>query len=206
MCPLEGIVPPYPKIISNGSSDDVTFRVHLSATQVARTNKSIRAGDCGSIHTVQQDYKSAFAQWAAGNIAPASTSTSPPTTTTVPQESPGQYEAACTAAPPYGALASPTAQTGVCVTYQAQVFQYDANTGTTEMLVYVTNDGDSIWQDLVKLSLPQSVVSQDFIENDVIQFWGATAAPYSYTTEQNGTNTIPAVNVKYATLVSAASS
>ena len=28
----------------------------------------------------------------------------------------------------------------------------------------------------------------------------------TYTTENNGTNTIPAVNVKYATLVSAASS
>lgn len=150
-----------------------------------------------------------LSKYVAGYTPPTTTTTVPPTTVPPPTTtttSPGQYEAACTNSPEYGALTSPNAQTGVCVTYEAQVFQYDANTGTTEMLVEVTNDGYGVWQDLVELTLPQSVVSQNFIENDVIRFWGVTTTPDTYTTENNGTNTIPAVNVKYATLVSAASS
>jgi hypothetical protein len=197
---------PIPKEISQGSGG-IKLRVKLSANQVAKADKALRAESCGSdfsIHTVQQDYK-----WASESAQItqeiASLHSLNTTTTTTPPESPGQYEAACTS-PTYGALSSPNAQTGVCVTYQAQVFQYDSNTGANEMLVYVTNDGYGDWSDLVELILPQSVASQNFIENDVIQFWGPTTTPDTYTTENNGTNTIPAVNVKYATLITAASS
>jgi hypothetical protein len=201
---------PIPKKISSGPSG-VTLRVTLSAGQVVKAENALRKESCASefgIHTVEQDYRWASQpsqiQTAIQTIDQAFTPAT--TTTTAPPESPAQYEAACTNSPTYGALASPNAQIGVCVTSEAQVFQYDANTGTMEMLVDVTNDGYGDWSDLVKLTLPASVVSQNFIENDVIRFWGPTAAPYTYQTESSGSNTIPAVNVKYAVLVSAASS
>jgi len=139
------------------------------------------------------------------SVAPATTTTTapPPTTTTT---SPSQFEASCTNSPAYGALSSPNAQIGVCVTYQAQVFQYDSRTGTTEMLVDVTNDGYGVYTDTVELQLPQSVVSQNFIQNDVIQFWGTTAAADTYQTASGGSNTVPVVDVMYATLITPASS
>jgi hypothetical protein len=201
---------PIPKKIGSGPSG-VTLRVTLSSSQVTKADAALRHETCRSdfgIRTVEQDYRWASQpsqiQRAVQTIDQALTPAT--TTTTAPPESPAQYEAACTNSPTYGALTSPNAQTGVCVTFEAQVFQYDTNTGTTEMLVDVTNDGYGDWSDLVELILPQSVASQNLIEDDVIQFWGTTTTPDTYTTENNGTNTIPAVNVKYATLVSAASS
>jgi hypothetical protein len=204
---------PIPRKISQGPSG-VKFQVKLSANQVGKADKALRAAECPrnyGIRTVEQDYKwaSRNAQVAAAVNAADSQSTttaSTTTTTTVPPESPAQYEAACTNTPVYGQLTSPTAQTGLCVTYQAEVFQYDTNTGPTEMLVDVTNDGYGLWTDVVELLLPQSAVSQNLIQNDVIQFWGTTTTPDTYQTESGGTNTVPAVAVKYVTLVSAASS
>ena len=86
------------------------------------------------------------------------------------------------------------------------MFQYDSRTGTTEMLVDVTNDGYGVYTDTVELQLPQSVVSQNFIQNDVIQFWGTTAAADTYQTASGGSNTVPVVDVMYATLITPASS
>jgi hypothetical protein len=200
---------PIPKKIHQGANG-VQLRVRLSAAQVTKADKALRKESCGSefgIHTVEQDYKfTSRASQVAEVIQTVKAAEVPATTTTTtPPESPAQYEAACPS-PTYGALSSPNAQQGMCVTYQAQIFQYDSNTGTTTMLVDVSNDGYGDWSDLVQLILPQSVVAQNFIENDVIQFWGPTTTPDTYTTENNGTNTIPAVDVKYATLITAASS
>ncbi|MGH9044105.1 MAG: hypothetical protein ACRDVP_04585 [Acidimicrobiales bacterium] len=123
--------------------------------------------------------------------------------TTLPM-SPPQYEAMCTASPNYGTLSSPNTLPGACVTYQAQVFQYDANTGANSMLVYVTNDGDGFWSNLVQLLLPPSAAAQNFVENDIIQFWGPTGTPDTYDTSIGGSNTVPSVNVQFANLVSPA--
>lgn len=83
MCPtFTAGQPPIPRLISQGSHS-VTFSVHLSARQVASGTKAIRTGHCGNIHTVQQDYKSAYAQWAVANkpfLKPRSSSTVPATT------------------------------------------------------------------------------------------------------------------------------
>jgi len=150
---------------------------------------------------------SALAHTATGTTEPATVPpTTVPPTTVPPPPTPAQYEASCTNSPAYGALSSPNAAQGTCVNYQAQVFQYDSNTGSTEMLVDVTNDGYGFWSNVVELQLPPSAVAQNFIENDVIQFWGITTGTDTYTTKIGGTDTVPVVDVKYATLVTAASS
>jgi hypothetical protein len=169
---------------------------------VAQEETQLKTG-AQELQTVIHDFRAAGVNVVIPAPPPTTTTVPPPTTTTT---SPAQYEAACTNAPTYGALASPNAQTGTCVTFEAQIFQYDTRTGTTEMLVDVTNDGYGLWTDTVELQLPQSVVSQNFIENDVIRFWGTTAAADTYQTASGGSNTVPVVDVKYATLVSTASS
>lgn len=185
---------PVPTVVKT-SSGTIFYKVVLSASQVTASNKAIRK-NCGR-ESIRKDYQVSL------KVTAQVTAT---TTTTAPPESPAQYEAACTAAPAYGQLTSPNAQTGLCVTFEAQVFQYDSRTGTTEMLVDVTNDGFGLWTDAVELKLPQSVVSQNFIQNDVLRFWGTTAAADTYQTASGGSNTVPVVDVKYATLVSAAGS
>jgi hypothetical protein len=208
-------VAPIPKKIISGPNG-VVLRLTLSAPQVAKADKALRQEHCSSelgIRTVEQDYRFASrtssiqgtietTEQALG-LTTTTTTAPPPTTTTT---SPSQYEASCSNSPAYGALTSPNAQEGLCVTYEAQVFQYNSDTGTTEMLVDVTNDGYGLWTDIVELRLPQSVVSQNFIQDDVIRFWGTTAGSDTYQTSIGGTNTVPVVDVTYATLVSAASS
>jgi hypothetical protein len=136
---------------------------------------------------------SALAHTATGTTEPATVPpTTVPPTTVPPPPTPAQYEASCTNSPAYGALSSPNAAQGTCVNYQAQVD--------------VTNDGYGFWSNVVELQLPPSAVAQNFIENDVIQFWGITTGTDTYTTKIGGTDTVPVVDVKYATLVTAASS
>ena len=140
-----------------------------------------------------------------GTAAPTATvvSTPPPTPEPTPTPlTPAQYKAGCTTSMSYGQLSSPNVVQGTCVTGQAQIFQYDSNTGPSMMLVDVTNSGYGYWSDHVELLLPNATVGQSLIENDVVQFWGQITAPDTYTTESGGTDTIPAINVQYVTLVS----
>ena len=106
----------------------------------------------------------------------------------------------------YGQLSSPNVVLGTCVTSQAQIFQFDSITGPSAMLVAVTNDGYGLWSDHVELLLHNAAAGQSLVENDVVQFWGTIASPDTYTTQQGGTDTIPAIKVKYITLISAAGS
>ena len=67
----------------------MTFRVRLSAKQVATLNREIHnQGTCGKVHTVQQEYKSAYADEVAigkqvqKTVKSATTTIPAPTTTT----------------------------------------------------------------------------------------------------------------------------
>ena len=82
--------PPTPRLVSQGSRG-VTFRVRLTAKQVATLNKEIRnQGTCGKVHNVQQEYKSAYAEEVAigkqvqKSAKSATTTIAPPPPTTVP--------------------------------------------------------------------------------------------------------------------------
>lgn len=129
----------------------------------------------------------------------------PPTPTQHPTSTPltpTQYKAACTTSMSYAQLSSPNVVQGTCVTGQAQIFQYDSVTGPSMMRVDVTNGGYGYWSGSVELILPNATVGQSLVENDVVEFWGPITAPDTYTTQSGGTDTVPAINVQFVTLVS----
>ena len=139
----------------------------------------------------------------ASTAPPTATTTIPPTTTTTLSQA--AYEASCTNQMTYGQLVSPNVTQGICITGQAQIFQYDSVTGSSDMLVDVTNDGYGLWTDIVELQLPATGLPPGLVENDVIQFWGPISGTNSYTTTGGGNNTVPVVDAQDVTLVSAAS-
>jgi hypothetical protein len=81
VCPGPGSGMPNPKL-AGLAGNGVVFRLQLSAKKVAHLNKTIRGGHCGKIHTVQQDYQTAYAQWAGSNKPSTQHATAAPTTTT----------------------------------------------------------------------------------------------------------------------------
>jgi hypothetical protein len=102
---------------------------------------------------------------------------------------------------PYDELnKDPDALKGKIVTYRAKVFQYDAATGTSSMLVEVTAGDYGIWDDNVKLDLDAAQAS-NIDEKDIVQFWGTVEGSYNYETRIGGHNTLPAIQVKYMSLV-----
>ena len=106
---------------------------------------------------------------------------------------------------PYNELVrDPSAIAGTRITYEAQVFQYDTNTGLKSMLVYVDNLGGGVWDGLVWVKLPSSAIAHDVYQQDIVRFWGAVSGSYTYTTQAGGTDTVPTVSVRYISLVSSA--
>lgn len=102
---------------------------------------------------------------------------------------------------PYDQLKKdPDALTGTAVTYKAEVFQYDASTGTSSMLVSVTPKGYGYWDDNILLNLDPAL-GVDVDEDDIIEFWGTIAGSTSYDTRIGGRNTVPTVEVKYLALL-----
>ncbi len=136
--------------------------------------------------------------------APNPPATPPPSTTTSTTLSPAQFEATCTTTMTFGQMSSPDAPQGTCITGQAQVFQFDSNTGPTSMLIDVTNDGYGFWSDAVELELPSAAVGEGIVENDVIEYWGTLSGTDTYQTTAGGTNTVPVIHAAYVDVVSGA--
>jgi hypothetical protein len=98
----------------------------------------------------------------------------------------------------------PAALKGRRIHSQAKVFQYDARTGTTALLVSVTLEQPGrfeFWTDNVLLRLPTSGLGAGIDNDDIIEFWGTVSGPYSYGTAIGGSNTVPAVDVRYMGLI-----
>ena len=111
------------------------------------------------------------------------------------------YEARATTMS-YAALTKdPAALKGRVVTFHAQVFQYDTNTGTKHFLASVTNDGYGVWTDNVWADVNPEVAAH-VCDNTVIQFWGSVVGAYTYTTTNNGNATVPEIRIKYLTVLS----
>jgi hypothetical protein len=98
----------------------------------------------------------------------------------------------------------PDALKGRRIHSRAQVFQYDARTGTAALLVEVTAErigSHEFWSDNVLLRLPSASLGAGIDNHDIIEFWGEVAGAYSYGTAIGGTNTVPEISVRYMNLV-----
>ena len=91
---------------------------------------------------------------------------------------------------------------GTCVHYAAQVFQFDSVTGTKSMLVYITNDGDGVWDDLVWVNLSSASLGSSIYENDIVYLVGRLDGTYTYTSTLS-TNTVPVIDVTQLRLANA---
>jgi hypothetical protein len=124
--------------------------------------------------------------------------------TVVKSESEAAFKAS-TGEIPYDELVKdPAALMGRRIHSRAKVFQYDARTGTTALLVSVTQKQPGrfeYWTDHALLQLPTSALGAGMDNNDIIEFWGTVSGPYSYDTAIGGKNTVPAVSVRYMNLL-----
>ena len=139
-------------------------------------------------------------QSATATSAPVTTTTAVPTTTTTSLPA-DVYKAACQTMPYANFVKDPASMAGQCITYQAQVFQYDSRTGLTTMLVDVTNN-DGYWADTVQVDLPSASLGANVVQNDIVQFWGPIVGASTYDTATGGSNTVPEVQAQYLTLIS----
>jgi hypothetical protein len=126
-----------------------------------------------------------------------------------PVAEPGHYgtgvwaECAQSATIPYAVLdKNPAAMKGSCVSGQAQVFQFDSATGTKALLANYTDVGYGVWTNNVWFNLFSTAVGNGIYETDVVDYVGRVAGSLSYTTQNNGTNTVPEIDITSLTRVS----
>jgi hypothetical protein len=112
--------------------------------------------------------------------------------------SPAVYKASAASMPYNQLVKDPAALKGRVVTYTGQVFQYDTNTTTSNMIIAVTNGGYGYWSDNVWLDVDPTATA-NVCKDTVVRFWGDVVGAYSYTTTSNGTLTIPEIHVRYIT-------
>jgi hypothetical protein len=112
--------------------------------------------------------------------------------------SPRAYKASAAAIPYNQLVKDPAALAGRVVTYTGQVFQYDTNTTTSNMILAVTDDGYGYWSNNVWLDVDPATTA-NVCKDTVVRFWGTVVGAYSYTTTSNGTLTIPEIHVQYIT-------
>jgi hypothetical protein len=127
--------------------------------------------------------------------APTAVPTDVPTPTPTPID-PAAYKASAVAISYNQLLKDPAALAGSVVTYTGQVFQYDTNTSTSNMIVAVTDGGYGFWSDNVWLDVDPTATA-NVCKDTVVQFWGDVVGPYSYTTTNNGNLTIPEIHVQF---------
>lgn len=102
----------------------------------------------------------------------------------------------CTSADPMPAYAALVkGMHGTCVHTTAQVFQFDTVTGNTHMLIYITNEGAGLWDNLVWVTLASASLGKSIYQNNIVYLVGRLDGTYTYTTNLLGTNTVPAVDV-----------
>jgi len=172
------------------------------------------AQKAGRVATTRAQLVGAVKAWneavsTGGASVATTTTTTPPgatttTTTTAPAPpTPAQFEASCSELMPYSELDQGLdSLDGVCITEQAQVAQYDSQTGTTTMLVNVTDDGGGNWSGLVAVNLASASQGTGITEGDIIQFWGPVSGSATLTNSDGSSTTIPLVDATYLTVVS----
>ena len=98
----------------------------------------------------------------------------------------------------------PAGLRGTRIYSRGEVFQYDARTGLTAMLVHVrlVNPGRfEFWTDPVLLRFDTAALGNGIDQKDIIEFWGEIQGAYSYTTAIGGSNTVPEIRARYVALL-----
>ena len=112
-----------------------------------------------------------------------------------------EYMAKCNTTYTYDMLARyPDRYYNHYVMFIGEVEQISRNGNTFQMRVNITKKGsyytDDIWVNYTQES------DENFLENDIIQFYGRFKGDYTYTTVLGASRTIPQVNAAYISLVS----
>ena len=131
-------------------------------------------------------------------------STSPSSVTIVRSEGEGAFKASAVEIPADELIKDPAALRGRRIYGRAEVFQYDSRTGLTSMLVNITivNPGRfEFWKDSALLRLTTPALGNGIDNKDIVEFWGEVDGPYTYQTAIGGSNTVPAIAVRYLGLL-----
>jgi len=161
--------------------------------------------DGGSVQVLGQQLATAQTAWMAAASAAQSPNAPPPgvaptTTTTAPVQTQVQFEASCSFLMPFTQLVTESTTTdSSCVTEQGIVYQYDNNTGASDMLVEL----DDNTADLIDVQLSDPSIANGVNTNDTIQVWGPISGSDTYSDQSGNNVTVPVVTAMYLTLVSA---
>jgi hypothetical protein len=112
------------------------------------------------------------------------------------------YKASATAISYNQLSKDPGSLAGKVVKYEAQVFQYDSATTTSNFIASVTKGEFGLWSDHIWADVDPSATGH-ICKDTIIRFWGTVVGAYSYTNTLNGQSTIPEINIHYADVESA---
>lgn len=119
-------------------------------------------------------------------------------------ESEGAYKASAREVPPDELKKDPAGLRGTRAYARGEVFQYDARTGLSAMLVHVNvvNPGRyEFWTDPILVRLESPTLGSGIDEDDIVELWGEIQGAYSYSTAIGGTNTVPEIKARYMNLL-----
>jgi len=89
---------------------------------------------------------------------------------------------------------NPDRYAGTFVKGRAKIYQIQEDGDTTEGGLDVTNNGYGYWDDNVRFTLPKVT---DFVEGDVVSFYGTIEGSYSYESVAGWNITVPMVKLSY---------
>ncbi|EUJ53829.1 hypothetical protein [Listeria fleischmannii] len=75
---------------------------------------------------------------------------------------------------------------------KGKVFQADESSDGTTLLVYLTDTGDDVWDDLILVKY--QIGETDAIEDDYVEVFGSLEERTTYETKIGGENTVPTLN------------
>lgn len=82
---------------------------------------------------------------------------------------------------------------------KGKVFQADESADGTTLLVYLTDNGDDDWDDLILVKY--QIGETDAIEDDYIEVFGSLEERTTYETKIGGENTVPTLNASEVKIV-----
>jgi hypothetical protein len=91
-------------------------------------------------------------------------------------------------------LAHPSRYEGKKAVYRGQIFQVQEDSGTTIILLSVTDQGYGFWDDHVWVEYDGAI---DGAADDMITVYGTLTGTQDYDTQAGGNTTVPSMRAKY---------